>query len=109
MEKLDRVLVTREWESLFPNVCVYKLPRDMSDHNPLVLDVMNHQRMGRNMEFIFEFSWLKHKDFLERVGKVWEAPTRDSNPLDRVFFKLKKSRNPLRGGVSICLVIRKRG
>jgi hypothetical protein len=109
IEKLDRVLVTREWESLFPNVWVYKLPRDKLDHNPLVVDIMNHQRMGRNMEFRFELSWLKHKDFLERVGKVWEAPTRDSIPLDRVLFKLKKSRNPLRGGVSICLVIRKRG
>jgi hypothetical protein len=81
----------------------------MSDHNPKVVDIMNHQRIGRNNELRFELTWLKHNDFLGRVGKIWEAPIRDSIPLDRVLFKLKKSRNPSRGGASICVVIRKRG
>jgi hypothetical protein len=97
MEKLDIVLVTREWESLFPSVWVYKLPRDMSDHNPLVVDIMNHQRVGRNDEFRFELPWLKQRDFLERVGKLWKVPIGDSIPLDRVLFKLKKVKKSLKG------------
>jgi hypothetical protein len=97
MKKLDRVLVTREWESLFPNVWVYKLPKDMSDRNPLVVDILNHQRVGRNNEFRFELSCLKQQDFLEMVEKIWKVPTRDSIPLDRVIFKLKKVKESLKG------------
>lgn len=31
LEKLDRILVTKEWEDMFPNVIVMKLPREISD------------------------------------------------------------------------------
>ena len=37
LERLDRVLVNKDWESIFPTVFVYKLPREVSDHNPLIL------------------------------------------------------------------------
>lgn len=37
MEKLDRVLVTKDWEDLFPEAIVSKLPREISDYNPLVV------------------------------------------------------------------------
>ena len=37
LEKLDRILVTREWEDLFPQAMVNKLPREVSDHNPLII------------------------------------------------------------------------
>jgi exonuclease III len=37
MEKLDRILISKDWETLFPTVYVYKLPRKLSDHNPLIL------------------------------------------------------------------------
>jgi endonuclease/exonuclease/phosphatase family metal-dependent hydrolase len=37
LEKLDKILVTREWEMLFPTVHVYKEATGMSDHNPLFL------------------------------------------------------------------------
>ena len=37
LEKLDRVLMSPDWEDLFPLVAVRKLVRDVSDHNPLLL------------------------------------------------------------------------
>jgi hypothetical protein len=37
LEKLDKILVTKECEDIFPQVCVNKSPREISDHNPLVL------------------------------------------------------------------------
>lgn len=41
LEKLDRVLMTREWEIIFPAVNIHKIPREISDHNPLILSTSN--------------------------------------------------------------------
>jgi exonuclease III len=38
LEKLDRILMSPCWETLFPLVTVRKLSKDNSDHNPLLLD-----------------------------------------------------------------------
>lgn len=35
LEKLDRVLASKDWEECFPCTMVKKLPRDISDHTPL--------------------------------------------------------------------------
>jgi hypothetical protein len=37
LEKLDRNLMSREWEILFPTVHGHKELRNMYDHNPLIL------------------------------------------------------------------------
>jgi endonuclease/exonuclease/phosphatase family metal-dependent hydrolase len=37
-EKLDRVLVSTEWEQRFPLATVVALSREISDHTPLLLD-----------------------------------------------------------------------
>jgi hypothetical protein len=37
-EKLDRILVSTEWEQKFPLAKVMALSRDISDHTPLLLD-----------------------------------------------------------------------
>jgi endonuclease/exonuclease/phosphatase family metal-dependent hydrolase len=37
LEKLDRVLMSREWEMMFPMAHIHKNPRALSDHNPLML------------------------------------------------------------------------
>jgi endonuclease/exonuclease/phosphatase family metal-dependent hydrolase len=39
LEKLDRVLGTKELEDFFPHAIVKKLSRDVSDHNPLILSM----------------------------------------------------------------------
>jgi hypothetical protein len=42
---------------LFPNVHVYKFPRVMSNHNPLVVSSQKGQQK-RVRTFRFELSWL---------------------------------------------------
>jgi endonuclease/exonuclease/phosphatase family metal-dependent hydrolase len=37
-EKLDRILVTTEWEEKFPLSTVQALTREVSDHTPLLLN-----------------------------------------------------------------------
>ena len=36
LEKLDKILMSYDWEDLFPLVTARKLVRDVSDHNPLL-------------------------------------------------------------------------
>jgi exonuclease III len=55
LEKLDRILMSRGWESLFPIAHVHKSPRGISDHCPLVMDTSVAQ--GKKVRsFRFELS-----------------------------------------------------
>ena len=69
-EKLDRVLMTTEWEFKFPLVTVIALDRGVSDHTPLLLDTGDPSYTGNTQQFKMELSWLTHEDFRERVTKV---------------------------------------
>jgi hypothetical protein len=96
LEKLDRILVTKDWEGLFPTALVQKKLRELSDHNPLILSSDSVSSWG-NREFRFEVSWLGQVEFLPKVNEIWLAPTRDNVALDRVQFKLKKMKIFLKG------------
>jgi endonuclease/exonuclease/phosphatase family metal-dependent hydrolase len=43
LEKLDIILVNREFEALLPTTHEYKILRVMSDHNPLILSSQQPQ------------------------------------------------------------------
>jgi hypothetical protein len=108
LEKLDRVLMSKDWEILFPTAHILKKPRDMSDHNPLILNTMQSFR-PHSRAFRFELNWLTHPDFKPKVQKLWQDPTRDTVALDRVLFKLKRIRKFLKGwGFNIAGSRRKR-
>jgi hypothetical protein len=38
LEKLDRILMSADWEDLFPLITLRKLVREFFDHNALLLD-----------------------------------------------------------------------
>jgi exonuclease III len=40
LEKLDRFLMSSDWEDLFPLTTIHKIAREVSDHNPIILDTM---------------------------------------------------------------------
>jgi hypothetical protein len=86
----------RGWEILFPTVHGHKEPRNMSDHNPLIISTQSADPRCRR-EFRFELTWLKHPDFTHKVAEIWHAPTRDEVVLDRVLFNLKKVTKFLKG------------
>jgi hypothetical protein len=75
LEKLDRFLVSWEWELLFPLTTVHKLSREISDHNPIILDTMEG-REKQSKEFRFDKRWLKDESFLPKVVRVWAQPVR---------------------------------
>lgn len=45
LEKLDRILVSKGWEDIFPHALVKKLPRDVFDHNPLILSTRQYSSL----------------------------------------------------------------
>jgi hypothetical protein len=73
---MDKILVTREWERMFPSVQVYKLPREISDHNPLLM-VTRQNSSSRRRDFRFETYWLKNVGCMDKIREIWGQPTRD--------------------------------
>jgi hypothetical protein len=71
MEKLDRVLMTREWESMFPMVHIHKNPRIMSDHNPLIMFTQYNQH-NKMREFRLEL--VKREEMLGMGTTDLEQP-----------------------------------
>lgn len=89
LEKLDRCLISKDWEDIFPKVMVYKLHRGVSDHNPLILTTCSDQSLGK-LSFRFESSWLKHPDFIPTVKTIWEKPCHADSVVGRIQSKLKR-------------------
>jgi hypothetical protein len=83
------------WENLFPLTTVHKLVRELSDHNPLILDTME-QRDKVVRDFKFEKAWLQVEDFLIRVSRAWQNPVRASDSLGKLQLKLKNVKKDLR-------------
>lgn len=68
LEKLDRILVTKEWEDIFPQSMVKKLPREISDHNPLIISTGKCDKLPF-IQFKFDMNWLTNPDFFQKCGK----------------------------------------
>jgi endonuclease/exonuclease/phosphatase family metal-dependent hydrolase len=54
-EKLDRVLVSVEWQEKYTLVSVRGLTRTGSDHTPLLIETGSPAHLGRTRHFSFEF------------------------------------------------------
>jgi hypothetical protein len=83
LEKLDRFLMSSDWEDLFPLTTVHKLNRDVSDHNPLIPDTME-DKPKKKFPFRFEKNWIQEDDFIARVDIIWQQNIRARNSLDKV-------------------------
>jgi hypothetical protein len=94
--KLDRVLVSQDWEDLFPQVAVNRLPREVSDHNPLLITV-NKSNALPYIQFRFNLSWLKNPDFFKEVKRIWLKPCRARSALDKIQQKLKLFKQIFKG------------
>jgi hypothetical protein len=82
LEKLDRFFTSSSWEDLFPLVTVHKLVREVSDHNPLILDTLDIR--VKNREFRFEKRWINEENFLDRVKRSWDQQVFANNSLERL-------------------------
>jgi hypothetical protein len=96
-EKLDRVLVSTEWEQNFPLATVDTLSREISDHAPLLLSTGEKLKVVRQQPFIFELGWLLKEGFFELVSDVWNKEKRGVTPMQKWQNKIKRLRQFLRG------------
>jgi endonuclease/exonuclease/phosphatase family metal-dependent hydrolase len=82
-EKLDKVLMTTEWEIKYLLVLVHDLDRGVSDHTPLLLDMGNATFTGNNRQFKMELSRFTREDFYTRVVEMWNKSVRGRNSVQR--------------------------
>jgi hypothetical protein len=96
-DKLDRVLMTTEWEFKYPLVSVRALDRGVFDRTPLILDTGNPTFLGNGSKFKLELSWFNHNDFWDHVIEIWNKPTKGNHSVQRWNNKLSALRRYLWG------------
>jgi hypothetical protein len=82
-EKLDRILVSTDWEQKFPVSMVEALTRQLSDHTPLLLDTGDAAHRGNTHQLKFELGWLTRDGFHDMVAKVCQRSSRGNSPMQR--------------------------
>jgi hypothetical protein len=62
-ERLDRVLISTEWEQQYPLATVEALNREISDHTPLLLRLGEKSKAKKSAPFKFELGGLLKEGF----------------------------------------------
>jgi len=96
-EKLDRILMSTEWELKFPKSYVQALTREISDHTPLFMDTGNPSSSNSHPYFKFELGWLLREGFMDMVKEIWASVQMGNTPLERWQAKIRRLRQYLRG------------
>ncbi|CAD6209316.1 unnamed protein product [Miscanthus lutarioriparius] len=85
--RLDRVLVSIDWDTLFPNAHLRGLSSDASDHAALLLQT-NLGQMSK-VRFHFELFWPKFDDYIDVVLEAWKRPANIQDPMLRLDAMLR--------------------
>lgn len=86
---------------------VKKLPREVSDHNLLVL-LTNINAPKKSIQFHFELSWLKNPEFFTNVERIWNRPCMAKSTIDKIQPKLKLLKQYFKGwGLNLSGELRK--
>ncbi len=91
MSRIDRVLVSTDWEEHFPDVSKKLLPRPLSDHSPILVEAAR----GKS-SFKFENMWLKSEGFVDMVKGWWAGYSFNGPPSRKLARKLKALKEDLK-------------
>ena len=97
-EKLDRVLVSTDWDDKFSLSTVQCRDGNISDHTPLILNTGSSTHQKSQRPFKFERGWLIRDGFYDMVAQIWQSENGGSTPLERWQNKIRRLRQHLRGG-----------
>ena len=95
-EKLDRVLMSTEWEQKFPLSTKFALNRDIFDHT-LLLNTNSSSACNSQYNFKFELGWLLRDGFVDMVKEIWLSVDEGNTSLERRQAKIRRLRQFLRG------------
>ena len=96
-ERLDRILMSTEWEKKYPMATVMALSREISDHTPLLLNSGAKTHHISQPRFCFELGWLLQKGFYKIVEDVWNKRVKGLNAMEVWQNKIRRLRQFLRG------------
>jgi hypothetical protein len=91
--RLDRFLVSPDWELKYPGLMQKKLLRVCSDHAPIIL--MRGCVQNGKSAFKFENMWLKEEGFVDKVNSWWSSLSFMGSP----SFILDKKLSALKGEI----------
>jgi hypothetical protein len=91
--RLDRFLVSPEWELSYPGLTQKKLLQVCSDHAPIIL-MRGCMQYGKS-SFKFENMWLKDEGFVDKVKSWWSSFSFMGSP----SFILAKKLRALKGEI----------
>uniref|UniRef100_A0A2N9G0Y7 Uncharacterized protein n=1 Tax=Fagus sylvatica TaxID=28930 RepID=A0A2N9G0Y7_FAGSY len=94
MSRIDRFLVSFDWEDFYPDVCQKLMPRPLLDHYLILLEVGSMLR-GK-IPFRFENMWLKTEGFVDRVQSWWSSYSFSGSPSFVLACKLKALKEDLK-------------
>ena len=72
MTRLDRFLISYDWDLSFGGIAQSLLPRPISNHLPVLLE-RGGEWKGGPMPFRFENMWLKADGFKDLVTEWWQS------------------------------------
>jgi hypothetical protein len=90
--RIDRVMVSKEWDLAFPLFQLTPASSNVSDHYPLMLAKMERRHFAG---FRFESHWLLHEEFLPVITAAWEKPVRSNDALRILHTKLGRTAKAL--------------
>ena len=94
MSRIDRVLVSSDWEEYYPNVVQKLMPKPISDHNPFLLEAGGMSR-GKS-SFKFENMLFKAPGFVDKVRDWWSSYSYSGTPNFVLAQKLKALKGDLK-------------
>lgn len=92
--RLDKFLVSTDWEEMFPDVLQVPLPRLTSNYSPILLD--GSRRRSLCILFRFENMWLKAPYFVDTTNVWWNKYKVVGTPSLRLACKLKMLKGDIR-------------
>ncbi|XP_073362920.1 uncharacterized protein [Aegilops tauschii subsp. strangulata] len=93
LTRINRVMVTSDWEALFPHFQLSPASTNVSDHCPLVLRRMD---VSHCRAFRFENHWLRCPEFAEIVQGAWSKEVKSRDPIRVLHTKLSRTAKALK-------------
>ncbi|WMV23105.1 hypothetical protein MTR67_016490 [Solanum verrucosum] len=92
--RIDRILISEEWDDKFQNLKQIPLQRLILDHIPIALLGGSWER--NKSYFKFENWWLESEGFIDRVREWWSSFNFTGKPDYRLACKLKSLKTKLK-------------